>query len=368
MYTRMKKLLLIHLPILFLLTITIDVCAQIHDFDSLVSKDESFKNISSAIYDTLDLFNSDVPLIVTMQSDFKNLVKRKYKEEYQEAIFKVMLNDSVQVTRDIKIKARGNMRKSTCLIPPLKLNFPKKKAFIKQMESFDKIKMVLDCKRGETYEQYLLLEYYAYKIQNIINDYSLRVRLMHVTYIDVSGKFKNLTRYAFIIESVDQLAARHNAMRIETKSIRDNLTDVKTLADAYLFQYLIGNTDWSIPAMHNIYLIKSKDFSYPKPYAIPFDFDYAGIVNTMYATPDEHLGTDDVRERVYRGVCIPENNMIMAKDRFIEKKLKIYDLLNNDSLLNKSNKRSTIIYIDEFYTILESKNAFRRNILDSCRQ
>ena len=260
------------------------------------------------------------------------------------------------------------MRKSTCMIPPLKLNFPKKKAFVKQMEAFDKIKMVLDCKRGDIYEQYLLLEYYAYKIQNTINDYSLRVRLMHVNYIDVSGKFKNITRYAFIIESVDQLAARQNAMRIETKSIPDNLTDVKTLIDAYLFQYLIGNTDWSIPAMHNIYLIKSKDFSYPKPYVIPFDFDYAGIVNTMYAIPDEKLGIDGVRERVYRGVCISENKVIMAKDRLLAKKQQIYTLLNNDSLLNKSNKRNTITYIDEFFTILESKNAFKRNILDSCRQ
>ena len=163
----MKKLIIIRLPVIFLAAIFSDVHAQIHDYDSLVATNEAFNDISSSMYDTLDLFNSDKPLIVTIQSDFKNLVKKKYKEEYQDAEFTLMLNDSVQVTRDIKIKARGNMRKSSCLIPPLKLNFPKKKAFIKQMESFDKIKMVLDCKRGETYEQYLLLEYFAYKIQNI---------------------------------------------------------------------------------------------------------------------------------------------------------------------------------------------------------
>jgi len=344
-----------------------DVKAQIHDFDSLVKHSDEFKHIAKVIGDTLDLFNDDKILEITMESDFKNLVKRKFKDEYQEAVFTLMFNDSVRVTRNIKIKPRGHMRKTTCYIPPLKLNFSKKDAFMKQLQEFDKIKMVLDCKKGNTYEQYLLLEYYTYKIQNILTEYSLRARLLKVKYIDTSGKYKESTRFAILLEHIDQLADRLGSIRIETKNIRDLSTDRKTLTDAYLFQYLIGNTDWSIPGMHNIYMIKSKDPAKLKPYVVPYDFDYAGIINTMYAVPDEQLGTESVRERVYRGVCLPEADLEKAKERILKKKQDIYQLIQNDQLLDKRTKQSTIKYLDEFFKIFESPKQFTRYIVDSCR-
>ena len=93
---------------------TINLNAQIHDFDSLTEHNESFSRIAKSISDTLDLFNDDKPLQVTLRSDFKNLIKQKYKDEYQEAVFTAMFNDTVQVARNIKIKPRGNMRKQTC--------------------------------------------------------------------------------------------------------------------------------------------------------------------------------------------------------------------------------------------------------------
>ncbi len=340
---------------------------KLHDFDSLIEHNESFKAIANQIGDTLDLFNSSEPLKVVFESDFKNLVKRKYKEEYQDAKFTVMYNDTVKVTRDIQIKSRGNMRKGSCFMPPLKLNFPKKEAFIKQLKHFDKLKMVLDCKRSDTHEQYLLSEYYAYKIQNIITEYSLRVRLLKVTYIDLSGRYKDVTKFAFIIESIDQLNERLNTIRIETKGVRDMRTDLRVLSDAYLFQYLIGNTDWSIPGLHNMYILKSLDPTKPNPYVIPYDFDYAGIVNTNYAIPDPELGTKTVRERVYRGVCITPNEIYQARGRFIALKQKIYDLYSNDAYLSKYNKNMTISYLDEFYEIIENENVFKREIINTCR-
>ena len=347
--------------------LSVNVKAQIHDYDSLVKHSDDFKQIAKIIGDTLDLFNDNKVLEITLESDFKNLVKRKFKDEYQEAIFTLMFNDSVRVTRNIKIKPRGHMRKSTCHIPPLKLNFSKKDAFTKQLQEFDKIKMVLDCKKGDIYEQYLLSEYYTYKIQNILTEYSLRARLLSVKYIDTSGKYKESTRFAILLEHIDQLADRHGGIRIETKNIRDLSTDRKTLTDAYLFQYLIGNTDWSIPGMHNIYMLKSNDPAKPKPYVIPYDFDYAGIINTIYAVPDEQLGIETVRERVYRGVCLPEADLIKAKERILLKKQDIYQLIQNDQLLDKRTKKSTIKYFDEFFLIFENEKSFARYIIDNCR-
>ena len=341
--------------------------SYIHDFDSLVEHSKKFESLAKIIGDTADIFNDNSILDITLESDFKNLIKRKYKDEYQEAVCKIMFNDSIRVNRNIKIKPRGNLRKNICNFPPLKLNFPKKDAYIEQLHDFDKIKMVVDCKNGNLYEQYILLEYYAYKLQNIITDYSLRVRLIRVKYVDTSGKFKEDTRLAFLIENINQLAGRMNAMRIETKSISDLQTNRKILVDSYLFQYLIGNTDWSIPAMHNMYIIKSLDPTIPLPYVIPYDFDVAGIVNATYAVPDEQLGTESVRERVYRGRCLPEAELLNSTERILQKKNEIYALFENDKLLSKTNKRNSLNYMDEFFTIFENTKSIKRNIIDACR-
>ena len=259
------------------------------------------------------------------------------------------------------------MRKSSCFFPPIKLNFKKKEMIVKEMKEFDKMKMVLDCKKGKTYEQYLLSEYYVYKVLNMLTDYSFRVRLVHVTYVDTSEKYKTSTRYAFIIESKEQLAGRVDCIPVDTKNVNDRYTDIPALVNTYLFQFMIGNTDWSIPGRHNIQMIKSTDPTKQKPYVIPYDFDYSGMVNTSYAVPDENLGIESVRERVYRGVCLPESIIKAGINAFIEKKKDIYELYEGSLLLDKNNKMNSIKYLDEFYMIIENERNVKRDIVDSCR-
>jgi len=340
---------------------------QVHDFDSLFNNDEKYHQIISSQQDFNDFFISDKPLKITIRSDFKNLIKKKFDGEYQPASLIYQISDTVSLKREITIKPRGNMRRRTCYFPPIMLNFPKNEAVMKQIQEFDKMKMVLDCKKGESYEQYLLGEYYAYKIYNLVTDYSFRVRLVELTMEDSNDNMKSMTSYAYVIESIDQLAKRMNAIPIETKNIRDPLTDLTTLANGYLFQYLIGNTDWSIPALHNYKIIKSTDPAIQSPYAIPYDFDYAGIINTNYAVPDAQLGIENVTERVYRGVCIDQKYVIQAAQNFKNAREKIYNLFQN-GLLATYSKRNTIAYVDEFFSILDNDNSFKRTILEQCRE
>lgn len=347
---------------------SLQIRCQHLDFDSLYKADAEFRKqiASRPAYENI-FYNQEVAKI-TIESDFKSLIKNKYKGEYQPAVFKYYLNDSIVVTREIKIKPRGNMRRRTCYFPPLMLDFPKKEVVLQQMKEFDKLKLVLDCKRGNVFEQYLLSEYYAYKIYNLITDYSFKVRLFELTLIDVNSKMKDFQSFAYLIEKIDQLAERHNAVPFEREHVRDQYTDLATLSNGYLFQYLIGNTDWSIPALHNIKMIKSQDPTQQNPYFIPYDFDYAGIVNTTYAVPDEHLGIESVRERVYRGVCIDEKYLFEAAQRYKDQKDSVYDLYNSSPFIDKGNRNSTIKYLDEFYHLIESDNLFRKHILENCRE
>ncbi len=358
---------LLFLSLVFFSNIPIHAQAY-YNFDSLVQNSPEFKSYAKQIEDTFNFFDDEDILNVTLISDFRNLIKNKYKDEYQNAVLKFSLNDTVTITRNIEIKPRGDTRKKTCLFPPLKIKFSKKDIFFKQLNEFDKLKLVVDCKKGDLYDQYLLMEYYAYKVQNVITDFSLKVRLLSINYIDVNDKMKESTQYGFLIESIDQLSKRQNVMEVEVENLKDDYTDHKSLADTYLFQYLIGNTDWSIPGLHNIYLVKSLNPNISAPVAIAYDFDYAGIINTNYAIPDPHLGTRTVRERVYRGVCIPEIEIKNAAKGIISKKEKIYDIYRNDKLLNKFNKQNTIEYLDDFFEIMENDNLLKKNIIDSCRE
>ena len=230
------------------------------------------------------------------------------------------------------------------------------------------MKMVVKCSKAKINEQYLLCEYYAYKIFNSITDYSFRVKLIEVTYVDTGGKHKTGTSYAYIIESINQLAMRHGSSPVETAKIADLLTNQNQLALVYLFQYFIGNTDWSVSGRHNMAMIISEESNDPKPYPIPYDFDNAGIVNTNYAVPDASLGIESVRERLYRGLCMDENIIKLASERFIHSKEALYDIYNNSGLLDKAVLTNTLHYIDEFYRIIENEKGFRNHILDRCRQ
>ena len=138
--------------IFFFIFCSLQMDAQVHDFDSLYQNSKAFKKYAKSMLDTMDFFNNDKVLTITIESDFKNLVKQKYKDENQPAVFKFHLNDTITVTRNIQIKPRGNMRKGSCFFPPLKLNFLKDEMVMKQLKEFDKMKMVMDCKRGDIYE------------------------------------------------------------------------------------------------------------------------------------------------------------------------------------------------------------------------
>jgi len=341
---------------------------QISDFDSLYHSDPNYRQKIDSEYKNLDIFEDEDVMRVSIESDFKNLMKNKFKDEYQPAILRHSLSDTVVVTRHIEIKPRGHIRRQTCYYPPLMLNFKKQEAVLTQVKEVDKMKMVVKCSKSKINEQYLLSEFYAYKLLNLLTQFSFKVKLIEVTYIDSSGKFKQGTSYAFLIESIDQLADRLEAVPFEYPKLGDQHTNQDQLAIVYLFQYLIGNTDWSIPAGHNMKMVRSKDPADDRPYVIPYDFDFAGIVNANYAVPDASLGIESVRERLYRGVCIDNSVVQKASEHFINQKESILKLYEDADKLDKTTMNNIIQYICEFYRIIENNSTFRNRILEACRK
>ena len=227
--------------------------------------------------------------------------------------------------------------------------------------------MVVPCKGGNVYQDYIMTEYLAYKLYNIITENSFQARLIKVDYYDTSGKVKAGYAYTFIIESEKSMAKRRECISIDNEKISARSLDPETAAIAYIFQYLIGNTDWSIPGLHNMKLLKTTDVSRPYPIPVPYDFDYSGIVNASYAVPGDHVEIDDVTERTYMGYCVSQEHMDNAFKLFIEKEPEIMAAVQEFDLLSDGQKKRTGKYLEEFYDVIKDEKRRNSRIITKCK-
>ncbi|MEO8711596.1 MAG: hypothetical protein ABI405_05700, partial [Parafilimonas sp.] len=132
-----------------------------------------------------------------------------------------------------------------------------------------------------------------------------------------------------------------------------------------MFQYLIGNTDWSIQYLQNIKLIATDSTQIPT--AVPYDFDHAGIVNAPYAEPAEELEMSSVKQRRYRGYCMQDIKEFDSTIAFYNNiKPAIYALYTNCSLLNAKYVKTTIKYLDDFYKTINDPVAFKKEFNYPC--
>jgi len=319
------------------------------------------------VFSKTDPFIPEEPLNMHIEMDLKEFYKIKYKDESVSANLTVSLKDSILMTKKIKIKPRGEFRRKYCSFPPIELKFSKSDTDNIFTLEDNELKLVTHCKNASLFEQYVLKEYLCYKMYNLLTDYSFRVRLLKINYIDSKGKKKDIVKYGFIVESNKSLASRIDAYPVKVKGIKINQTDYNIVHIMTVFLYMIGNTDWAIPALHNVKLYRLKDPSKFDPLPVPFDFDYSGMVNTDYAIPDENLGIETVRQRVYRGYCIPEKDLTKVLYLFEQKKEEFYALVNNFELLDKYHKNEMLIYLNEFYDIIEKSYNVKANIIEHCR-
>jgi hypothetical protein len=103
-------------------------------------------------------------------------------------------------------------------------------------------------------------------------------------------------------------------------------------------------------------------------YPVPYDFDFAGLINARYAEVAPGINARSVRQRVYRGVCHPDETLQETIRRFVEKKDEIYQLFQNQQGLEDRQKQQAIDYLDEFYEIITDPGQTRRRLSSQCRR
>jgi len=321
---------------------------------------------SQSIVDSEQFFKDENPLVVTLSTDLGSLLSGKIKEAYQPAIFACKHPDGSIISEVIKLNLRGHSRRTICNVPPIRLSF--RNPTSPRLSSLRNLKLVSECKSGSDYEQYLLKEFFAYKIYNVLTEKSFRVRLLKITYEDNVGKKKPFTRNAFVIENVDALSKRIKCKELNNIKLNSESTDREQMTIVNLFEYMIGNTDWSVPNNHNIKLLRLKKDSTALPYPIPYDFDYSGFVNADYAVPDEMMGIESVVERVYRGFPRTMEELEAGIAVFNKHKPAIDALIANAELLSAYLKKDISSYVNDFYKIINNSKEVKRIFIENARK
>jgi len=267
---------------------------------------------------------------------------------------------------DVKLRTRGIFRLKKCAFPPIRLDLPARKLDHTPFAGEDKLKLVTHCQGDRTSERNLLREYALYRLFNAATDSSFRVRLAHMTYVG-PARHDTVTRYGFLIESDTALAQRISATPVRADNIFDPMTDPSYMTFVAVFQYMIGNTDWSVWKRHNIAILQKA--AEPRVLlAVPYDYDFSGAVNAPYATPPEQLKLVSVRQRVYRGFCQPDSILARVLARFRVVKDSIYAAVRAVPDLPERDVRNVLDYFEDFYKVIDNPGALNRELVRPCRR
>lgn len=315
------------------------------------------------------LFAAREPLPFTLIADFRAIARNRDSTSKVRHRATLVVNDSAGAERrlPVELRTRGHFRlkASTCRFVNLLVSFPKEKKELRgtPFEGQKSLKLGAHCQDDVRYERLLRREHLAYRIGNVISPRTFRTRLSKGTYIDSASGKPITTRLAMWIESEDDVASRQGARLREFKRALFADLDARTLDEMALFEYLIGNTDWSIYALHNVRLAATDSGTV---YPLPYDFDFSGLVNAPYAGPAPQLNLSSVRERMYRGPCRTWDELSPHVARIAARETEILSLLDEAPRLEDGEARDVRRFLQEFFQTARDPKDAKQAFIDRC--
>ena len=313
------------------------------------------------------LFKSEKPLDLILEADMVAIMNDKSDDpEYTQALLIENLPNYQIKAFDIKVKPRGNTRRVTelCDFPPLKFNFKKNSLHNTVFEGQDKLKFVSQCRQDEEFKNYVLEEYLIYKTYNLLTEESYKARLVNIVIKDIKMRVPSIKMTGFLLEDDKTLARRIGAKDFEENVYsQDSCTDI-SVDRLSMFQFMIGNTDWYVNTKHNTDVFQYKSDGSLIP--VPFDFDFAGVINTIYAMPSKEIPIVDVKERYFKGSCRDFEAYDPTIKLFNEKKNAIFSLYDSFELLPKGVIKKSLRYYSKFYKIINNPEQADASFYSAC--
>jgi hypothetical protein len=327
---------------------------------SLLFSQETEQTVKSKKASIFELFLSDDYTEFDLTFNFQELERLKNTNDYMPAAIELDIPHDEIKHWDIEIKARGRYRRRICDFPPIKLKFNKDDLAEVGYKKDNDMKLVTHCIDDYTGKENVLREYLTYKLYEFYSDQYFRTQLVKVNYFDSQSK-KKMKGIGILIEDNETVERRLNGEICEDcYSVDHDSFYVDNLHTIALFQYMVGNADWSIPMVRNIEMMKSKDEN--KYFMVPYDFDFSGLVNASYAVPNTNYNQKSIRDRIYLAPCEEVNEIKPYAEYFKSKKEEVTDFVKNFKKLSAYSRRDIVGYIESFYDSLEN-GSFYNSVL-----
>jgi hypothetical protein len=315
------------------------------------------------------LFQRAEPLEFNLTANFNAINKDRNPESTTryEAVLTLAGADGAPRNIPVKLSARGHFRRMArnCGVVPLRVEFPKDGMAGTPFDGQTALKLGTGCEDSKEYEQITLREYLQYPMFNLVTPLSFRARLARATYTDEKSKKKSAARYALFIEHENDVARRAEGRVVELPRLVFKDLEPEALTRMMLFEYMIGNTDLSIWALHNVRLVQRPDRTL---LAVPYDFDLSGLVHAPYATPDRRLGLRSVLDRLYRGPCRTTDEFDAAAAPFRAKHADMTALIDGLRDLDQGLRGEMKEYVEGFFRAIDKPASIKKMLVDACKQ
>lgn len=317
------------------------------------------------------LFRDEKPLTLTLTTNLRDLTRERDSTELRWFGAELAYTDESGAARrvPVELRARGHFRRQArnCTFPPLFLRASRGARDSTILQGNPRLKVVTPCRPAtEDYQQYILLEYLMYRTHAVIQPVHHRTRLARITYKDSTDRVKPIEVTAFFLEVGEEVADEHGLEYSEQTGALFADVDQPTLDRLSLFEFWIGNTDWSVAALHNIELYRNKQGDY---IPVAYDFDWSGAVNARYSFPNPTLGIRTVRERLHRGPCRTAQEWAPTIAYFQERRAAV------DSVwalpiegLDPKRRADAKAFLDQLWPILADAKQFNRRVVESCQK
>jgi len=326
------------------------------------------------------LFASHEIMDISIPLDFKDLCRPREDDncDYEPTELEFVDGAGAVQSLPVEVIIRGGWRSlsKNCSAPLLFIRFDESKTAGTPFDGQSVLPLTTHCGQGisieaaknrqrrSTWEQYLLKEYLAHRLYNLITEVSLNARLVRVTYINPDKPKSKISNYAFFTEHFESVARRNHLELLGRGSFEHEQLDLPAADQLALFEYMIGNTDWSVVRERNVILLRAPDAQLQ---ALPYDFDMSGLVNAHYAGPAPRLPIDEVRERYYLGYCHPETDWFAISEPFLAKQFDMLSLVNEIPGLDEQNIKSSRHYLETFFETLQSPGLREEKIASQCQ-
>lgn len=318
------------------------------------------------------LFVGESDVEMTLALPLGTLLRKRAERVQVEGAATLAGADDVPIALDVKVAPRGRHRLANCGFPPLRLDFRRSQVEGTLLAGQNRLKLVTPCRPTATYARYLELEHLVYRMYQQVSDVSFHVRRARMRYVDSDRGGAVTAASAIFIEPIEGVAVRLGLTVVEVPQLPLDALDPRALTTLALFQFVIGNTDWSATAgtpgedcCHNAAVLAP-----PRQenglLLVPYDFDQTGLVDAEYATPNELFTLSSVRQRLYRGYCRTNEHLAETIQAFNVARPALMALLD-DARLPSVQRDRTRRYLDGAFLVLNDPRRVEREIVGRCR-